>query len=534
MSTPNSNSRSKIGPKELDVLRVMGQLPEATIEDVTALGRFPHSRVYEAVKPLRQAGLVDSAQLGWTRDKVARYWLTDEGLKLASGTASPSPWHCEFGRSRLLQRLPAVELGYPAAAQVTDLGPFETLLWVDHVSFDFAVKYRDGWIVVLWSGALQRETDIIGLVESFGEDMVRLSTGLDPAWPSRIIVLASDRFQEALFSRVIRRYGILHDRVSVWCTADGTRSGSDRSQEARGWIHQTFQPGDMGGWPWERRLQSSPWAKNGNDESYVWGREGSLLTGSILDLLAERPRIPAGVIRAALGEEDSGRAVVRRLAIMVKRGLLQRLRLGRERGQRYELSSRGRNHLVLRDRVRSSSTEGKRKRSGASNGRGKGKEGRGRRGSRQIHEDRLTSLYIQLACAGAPVATGERSWEHMGDGAIAPDIIGFLDSDLFGPTWVYFELERTAQSGERVQAKSRGYANPRRQNDWPLALIAETDAAERNFQEEGRELGIQMITTTKARLEEHGPLGNDKTWSHYGTPVQLRAPAATHPGKSDS
>ena len=532
MLTAQSDDRSKIGPKELDVLRVMGQLPLAAIEDIIALGRLPRSRVYEAVKAPGKAKLVDSAQLGWTRDKVRRYWLTDPGLALVSGT--PSPWHGEFGRSRLLQRLPAVEWGYPAAARVNDLGPFETLLWADHVTFDFAVKYRDGWVLALWSGALQREADINGLVESLGLDMVRLSTSLEPAWPSRILVLASDRFQEAMVSRVIRRYGMVGDRVSVWCTADGTTFGADRSLECRGWIHQPFQPGDMGGWPWVRRVRSSPWAKNGKDESYVWGREGSVLTTSILDLLAERPWIPTSAIREALGEVDPGRAVVRRLTVLVKRGLVQRLQLGKERGHRYELSSRGRNHLILRDGVRSSAAKEKGKTSGASGGKGKGKEGRGRRGSRQTHEDRLTRLYVQLSSAGVPVATGERSWEHMGDGAIAPDIVGFLDSDVFGPTWIYFELERTARSGERVRAKELGYANPRRQDDWPMALIAETDAAERNFQEEGLELGIPMITTTRDRLEEHGPLDNDRTWSHYGTPVRLRAPAGAHPRASGS
>ena len=132
------------------------------------------------------------------------------------------------------------------------------------------------------------------------------------------------------------------------------------------------------------------------------------------------------------------------------------------------------------------------------------------------------------------MATGERSWEHMGDGAIAPDIVGFLDSDLFGPTWIYVELERTARSGERVRAKELGYANPRRQDDWPMALIAETTEAEKNFQEEGRELGIRMITTTRDRLEEHGSLDNDRTWSHYGNPVQLRGPADTHSRVSGS
>ena len=164
----------------------------------------------------------------------------------------------------------------------------------------------------------------------------------------------------------------------MWCISDGKLSGATCSLEGRGWVHQPFQPGDMGGWPWLLRLQPSPWAKNGQDRKYVWGREGSVLTGSILDLLAERRWIPARVIREALGEEDPGRAVVRRLTVMVKRGLVERRQLGKERGHRYALSSRGRNHLVLRDRVRSATTKEK----------GKGKEGRGRRGSRQTHEDR--------------------------------------------------------------------------------------------------------------------------------------------------
>ena len=538
MSTPMRNSRPKIAIKELDVLRVMGQLPVAAIDDIIAVGRFPRSRVYEAVEVLHneENKLVDSVQLGWTRDKVNRYWLTAKGLELVSGAdspaPSPSPWHDEFGRSRLLQRLPAVEWGYRVAGQVTDLGPFKSLLWVDHVSFDFAVKYRDGWIAGFWSGVLQGETDIGHRIESFGQDMVRLSNGLYPAWPSLICVVVSDHFQGEIFSRVCRRYAGLHGRVSIWCAADGARSGATQSQQSRGWIHQPYQPGDMGGWPWERRLQSSPWAKHGNDASYTWGNEGSPLTAGILDLLAERPRIPARVIREALGEDESGRAVSRRLPLLVKRGLVQTLQMSKERGSRYELSSKGQDLLIRRDRVKSSaSSQGKGTKSRTPSGPGKGKA---RRGSRQTHEDRLTQLYVQLMRDGAPVATGERFWEHMGDGAIAPDMVSLLYSDLFGPSGIHIELERTAQSGERVQAKQRGYANPRRRDDWPLALIAETEEAERNFQQEGRELGIRMITTTKGRLAEHGPLDNDAAWSSYGTPVRLTVVADPHQGMPES
>ena len=93
MSTPMRNSRPKIALKELDVLRVMGQLPVAVIDDIIAVGRFPRSRVYEAVEVLHneENKLVDSVQLGWTCDKVNRYWLTAKGLELVSGADSPGP-----------------------------------------------------------------------------------------------------------------------------------------------------------------------------------------------------------------------------------------------------------------------------------------------------------------------------------------------------------------------------------------------------------------------------------------------------------
>ena len=43
-----------------------------------------------------------------------------------------------------------------------------------------------------------------------------------------------------------------------------------------------------------------------------------------------------------------------------------------------------------------------------------------------------------------------------------------------------------------------------------------------------------MITTTKGRLAEHGPLDNDAAWSYYGTPVRLTVVADPHQGMPES
>ena len=87
--------------------------------------------------------------------------------------------------------------------------------------------------------------------------------------------------------------------------------------------------------------------------------------------------------------------------------------------------------------------------------------------------------------------------------------------------WHYVEYERSARYRSRVSGKIRGYGSARRRDRYPVILVCWDDKAERQFQEQGLELGISMVTTTLERLKDHGPVGNTLCWSMYGQPVRL-------------
>ena len=504
-----------------DVLGVLAQEPFAGVDDIAKSGRLPRSRVYAGINDLCGDGLADSVELGWNRDKVSRYFFTAEALARYGDQCSP--WHQEWGRARLLQRLPLVEWAYQVAGEINGLGPVEEFHWVDSVSFDAAVRYRDGWAAIFWSGSLQSESSILDRLRDFGRDMVELTDGDGPAWPSLMCFVVIDQWQRELVKRVVRQFGPLRDRVAVWCVADGARTGASRPLDSRGWVRQRTYPRDMGGWPWERRVKQSPWARGGKSdpdggEPFDWGREGSVLTARILDFLAQRPDSTTNMVREAMGEDDTSRSVHRRLKKMFDAGLIEQRQIKGERVYRYSLSSRGMDLLVKRDRVESPRSRVRSRAPRAGNDEGRRKR---RRGSRQAHEDGVTWLLARLMRSGTPVASGQRSWEHLGDGGIAPDAMAFLAESPCGPGWFYIELERSAKGESRVEKKLAGYANPRRQDRFPVLVICRSDSAERNFERIGKEAGLEVLTTTIGRLEEYGFMA-PRCWSMYGEPVVLR------------
>ena len=111
----------------------------------------------------------------------------------------------------------------------------------------------------------------------------------------------------------------------------------------------------------------------------------------------------------------------------------------------------------------------------------------------------------------APV---RRSWEQLKASGISPDGMVFLERSPYGPTWAYFEYERTARGEARVGRKLNG-------DGCPVLIVCWNDEAESVFQDLGSGMGISLLTTTIKRLEEHGPLGNFGCWSVYGQPARI-------------
>ena len=72
-----------------DVLGVLAQEALASVDDMIKSGKLPRSRVYAGINELCDSGLVDSVELGWSRDKVSRYHLTGVGLEWCGDKCSP-------------------------------------------------------------------------------------------------------------------------------------------------------------------------------------------------------------------------------------------------------------------------------------------------------------------------------------------------------------------------------------------------------------------------------------------------------------
>ena len=69
------------------------------------------------------------------------------------------------------------------------------------------------------------------------------------------------------------------------------------------------------------------------------------------------------------------------------------------------------------------------------------------------------SCFSHFLARGLPVAAGWRSWEQLKESGISPDGMVFLERSPYGPTWAYFEYERTARGEARVGRKLTGYGS---------------------------------------------------------------------------
>ena len=476
---------------------VLADAPLATIRDLSGLLRSSPSFVYGKVSELKDAGLVDSVPLGSTLPLSMRYFVTGYCLELLGRVGNT--WSEEFARCRLLDRLASLEWFYTAAASVRDLGRFESFHWFDGLSFDAVVRYEHGWIALFWSGTLQSESMLYGRFNRLGQDLNDMSVLPETPWPGRLLFVVVDPWQRELVYRAARRCYMDRD-VSVWSISDDSRSGSFAVQRSRGWVYQPVYVRDPGGWSWDARLKKS-----------IWSMKRGSTVGRVLEYVAQWPGCDLDLLRACMREGASGRSAHRSLQVLRdKKYALVTVVRDRHR-LRYRMTNRGRNLLTLRDRVGFSETQ----RQG---------ESLSWVGSPRLreHEEGVMSFLSFLIASDRPVAAGWRSWEHLGgSGGISPDGLVYLERSPFGPTWAYFEYERSARGEVRIRRKMRGYASGRRSNDWPVLVVCWDERAESIFDEVGASLEVPMLTTTIGRLSAHGPLNNLHCWLSRGQPAVI-------------
>ena len=124
---------------------------------------------------------------------------------------------------------------------------------------------------------------------------------------------------------------------------------------------------------------------------------------------------------------------------------------------------------------------------------------------------------------GCPIAPRWKVTIILADGSrIEPDGAVLVETPLWGKAWHYLETELSDRTPRAIEPRCKRYGSPHRLEDGPLLVVAYNDLSERHFQDAGRLYGLRLLTTTLGRLAESGVAGPG-VWSHYGTPVTLRA-----------
>ena len=139
------------------------------------------------------------------------------------------------------------------------------------------------------------------------------------------------------------------------------------------------------------------------------------------------------------------------------------------------------------------------------------------------HEDCAYEVLAQFAEMGCPIAPRWKVPITLADGSrIEPDGAVLAGTPLWGRKWCNVEIELSDRTPRAIGPRCKRYGSPDRLEDGPLLVVAYNERAEQHYQEAGRIYPLRMLTTTLGRLAESGVAGPG-VWSHYGTPVTLRA-----------
>ena len=487
------------------LMHIHSGMPLASVSNEAVHLGVAHTNMYPILRGLSDEGdglgLLTSAHLGATMDSQARLWMTGRG-RLLSASRYPY-WHEEWARCRLLERLPAMEWFYHVAGELLPImGPLLRFRWAQGQAHCASGEYENGLVAILWSGILEGKDHLERRWRQFLDSLYSVwhDLAMDGDWsihtpiarPAMVCVVVPDQWQREIVQQAVVANSSFP--VRIWCVADGTVTGANEPGRGFGRMPQPLYRRDLGGWPWVRRVSRSPWGPG----------YPSPITYRLLLRLFEFSGMTATIASRMLTRSDRSQAVENGLKQLADGGFACRTK--KKNFYQYWITERGADVLVKLDRTVLGSVDGRAVRSW-------------RRKELSDHDREATSLLARFAKAGLPVANGWRSWEDWGDGALAPDGMVRLEHSPYGPGWHYLEQENSARRRFRVGNKLRNYGSGKRQDDWPVAFVLWDDEAEGIFQELGRNLGLRLLTTTKGRLEEYGPLG--PCWSMYGRTVTL-------------
>ena len=476
------------------VAAALAAMPLSAAPQLAGVTGMPVQRVYSALNVLVDRALVRYQELGCSTPQIRRYHFTPEG-RHAARAANPL-WHEEGLLALLLDRLILPEWVYQVAAWQESLGPIQEFSWYHEVPWEAAVRYRNGWVMIFWSGLLDRMNQVRGAFRNLADGLERYTPSGEMAFPDLLIFVVSDTWQGELVRRAAADLG-MEDRLQLWSVREGSVTGAHGRTTGYGRLLPWRGHRLLGDWPLAARLRDSLWAQG----------SGALST-ALLDCSLEWPEATtAFATQYARGLGDR-KTVRQQQVLLAKSGYLLRSQWD-GRTAAFTIDNKGYQIVGNRDRVftgiiprRHLSIEG------------------ARPDTVRPHELGLRmGLMAHCYELGLPAAEGQRSWEHLGRaGGISPDALLRLNEGPFGPGWNYMEYELRARGQTRVEAKLRSYGSFLRQDTWPVLLVARDDRAEALFQSEGHVNGIKLLTTTVRRL--HG-LGVRECWSLYGKQVRV-------------
>ena len=247
---------------DLRVLRVIADMPLAREADIEwGLQESIDGRLKDRLDRLRRDGMVDSVRVSFLGPQGERFWLPDQAQ--AQLEIQGASWNQPGCLMRQLERLPAVEWLYPAAARITGLGRFQEFQWVDGRSFDAAVRYEDGWAALFWMGLLRSEKGIGDRLKGLGRDLEELASGHPQPRPGLLCCVVPDPWECELVRRVAGRLG-MEEWVSIWCVRDESWHAAARPIPSWGWVRQpVYRRMDSWG-AWRRRVRESWFSEEGN------------------------------------------------------------------------------------------------------------------------------------------------------------------------------------------------------------------------------------------------------------------------------
>ena len=95
----------------------------------------------------------------------------------------------------MLARLPLIQTFYPLLARVCGLEQFVGFQWITGCGLDAVTNFERGWIAILWSGLLEKESVLQERMEKLWRDFRVFALNDESLWSGQLCIVVSDQWQ---------------------------------------------------------------------------------------------------------------------------------------------------------------------------------------------------------------------------------------------------------------------------------------------------------------------------------------------------